>query len=234
MNNSRPPAAFLFKGQLLHVVLLALLLTTVALLVDALGLRVGQFAGWTTKTWLIASLAVPVAHQFYVWIVWRSELCFGAASHQFGSAGFTLYRVGFMILFISRALVLIALGCADYRSLNISVKISATLATLLAIPAAYTFYSVIRYFGIARATGIDHFDPAYRTLPMVRQGIFRYTGNAMYTFGFLILWAIAFACSSKAALISAGFSHAYIWVHYFCTERPDMRFLYGEPQRTSR
>ena len=22
-------------------------------------------------------------------------------------------------------------------------------------------------------------------------------------------------------------SHAYIWVHYFCTERPDMRLIYG-------
>ncbi len=30
-----------------------------------------------------------------------------------------------------------------------------------------------------------------------------------------------------AALISAAFQHAYIWVHYWCTELPDMRAIYG-------
>ena len=29
------------------------------------------------------------------------------------------------------------------------------------------------------------------------------------------------------ALVVALFSHAYIWVHYFCTDRPDMKLIYG-------
>ena len=49
----------------------------------------------------------------------------------------------------------------------------------------------------------------------------------MYTVGFLILWAPAVALASGPALLLAAFNHAYIWVHYLCTERPDMRRIYG-------
>lgn len=41
------------------------------------------------------------------------------------------------------------------------------------------------------------------------------------------LWSIAFLLGSQAALSVALFQHAYIWVHYSCTEEPDMRLLYG-------
>ena len=50
----------------------------------------------------------------------------------------------------------------------------------------------------------------------------------MYVFGFAILWVPALLFQSVAALIVAAFSHAYIWVHYYCTERPDMRRIYGK------
>ena len=33
-----------------------------------------------------------------------------------------------------------------------------------------------------------------------------------------------------AALVVAMFSHLYIWVHYICTERPDMRLIYGHEE----
>ena len=49
----------------------------------------------------------------------------------------------------------------------------------------------------------------------------------MYWFAFLTLWVIAVAGASWAGLVVAAFSHAYIWVHYFCTERPDMKLIYG-------
>jgi len=32
---------------------------------------------------------------------------------------------------------------------------------------------------------------------------------------------------ATAALVLAAFCHAYIWVHYFCTEKPDMKRIYG-------
>jgi hypothetical protein len=40
------------------------------------------------------------------------------------------------------------------------------------------------------------------------------------------LWIPDFALQATAALIGAGFSHGYIWVHYLTVERPGMRRIY--------
>ena len=50
----------------------------------------------------------------------------------------------------------------------------------------------------------------------------------MYVFGFLVLWSIALFLRSEPALIAALFNHAYIWVHYYFTERPDMNIIYRD------
>jgi hypothetical protein len=49
----------------------------------------------------------------------------------------------------------------------------------------------------------------------------------MYTFGFLMLWVPGLLLLSQAALLAAAFNHAYIWVHYYATELPDIHYLYG-------
>ncbi len=49
----------------------------------------------------------------------------------------------------------------------------------------------------------------------------------MYAFVFLGLWGIAIIGRSQAALAVALFQHAYIWVHWYCTEQPDLVVLYG-------
>ena len=78
-----------------------------------------------------------------------------------------------------------------------------------------------------RAFGIDHFEPEkYKHTSMVKKGIFKYTSNGMYIYGFLILWIPGFLFLSKAALLVALFQHIYIWVHYCFTELPDMKFIY--------
>ena len=102
------------------------------------------------------------------------------------------------------------------------------VTVLLALPGLYAMYSVHRYFGMARASGADHFDPRYRVMPMVSEGIFRYTSNGMSLYAFLLFWAIAVGFNSSAAIAVAAFSHAYIWVHFYATEKPDMDFLYAE------
>jgi hypothetical protein len=43
-------------------------------------------------------------------------------------------------------------------------------------------------------------------------------------------WAIALLTRSQAALAAALFQHAYIWVHWYCTEQPDGVVLYGRSQ----
>jgi hypothetical protein len=86
-----------FERQLWHVLLLAgLLAGVVALLNDTM--LAGQFLGVTTKTWLILAIAVPILHQVYVWLVWRTELHYGLITHWFGKNGFIYYAIGFTIL----------------------------------------------------------------------------------------------------------------------------------------
>jgi hypothetical protein len=43
----------------------------------------------------------------------------------------------------------------------------------------------------------------------------------------MVLYLPALWYASRPALVAAVFSHLYIWVHYFATERPDMRRIYG-------
>ena len=50
----------------------------------------------------------------------------------------------------------------------------------------------------------------------------------MYADAFLVSWGIAFLTGTIAALAAAAFQYAYIWVHMYCTETPDMRLIYGE------
>ena len=102
------------------------------------------------------------------------------------------------------------------------------IAGLLAIPAAYLGYSVKTYFGFDRTYGIDHFKPEEaKNMPIIKDGIFKYTSNGMYVFGFFLLYLPGFIWLSKTALLLALFNHLYIWSHYFFTERADMETIYG-------
>ena len=129
--------------------------------------------------------------------------------------------------FASRLIFIILLSLSNRDSIALSPGFSYALSIVFTLLSGYLFYSVRTYFGFKRAFGIDHFDDSYRHLPFVREGIFKYTSNAMYTFGFLILWVPGLVFYSKAALLAAGFNHIYIWVHYYTTELPDIRYIYG-------
>ncbi|MGE4609893.1 MAG: methyltransferase, partial [Paracoccaceae bacterium] len=97
---------------------------------------------------------------------------------------------------------------------------------LLFLLIPWTMHSVLKYFTINRALGGDHFDDKYLNMPMVNEGAFKYSNNAMYTFVFSGMWGIGLMLGSWNAIILALFYHAYIWVHMYCTEDPDMRILY--------
>ena len=219
----------MFERQIQHYVLLATLLAAVVVRCsfssDALS---GQWAGLSTARWLIVAMAMPIVHQGYVWLVWRAELHHGLVTKWFGrQRGFSIYAVGFALLFGARLLALIALATSNYGTLDCSPRLAYALAVILGIPWAYAIYSVLRYFGLRRAFGIDHFDPAYRTMPFVRQGIFRWTSNGMYGPGFFVVWLPGLIGLSEAAMLAGLFNHAYIWVHYYTTELPDIRRIYA-------
>jgi protein-S-isoprenylcysteine O-methyltransferase Ste14 len=218
----------IFEKQWLHASLLAVFLVGLVWVGRFHAVQFGQLWGVSTKAWLWLAVALAIAHQVFVWACWRSQLYESLLTRMFGSRGFDVYAVGFSILGIARVAAVFILALSNRDTLYVDVKVLRVVAVIAAIPAAYLFYSVMRYFGFKRAFGIDHFDKSYRSLPFVRKGIFRFTRNGMYVFGFCFFWVPGLWFASAAALCVALFNHLYIWVHYYTTELPDMKRVYGE------
>lgn len=205
----------IWVGQPLHFTCITLLLILVYF--------AWKYLGEPFPLLFWGAVGVPVVHQIYVWLAWRLELQHALISKIIGFHG---YVIIFLVLFTGRFISLLALAWVDRGSLNFSIISVTILTLLLALPGIYAGYSVIRYFGIARAAGADHFDSRYRNMPLVKKGIFRFTSNGMYLYVFLLFWAIAVGFNSSAALTVAAFSHVYIWVHFYSTEKPDMDLIY--------
>jgi len=210
------PSPGIGVGQPLHFTCLTLLLVLVLVTWQYLD-KPFPVAFWT-------AVAFPIGHQVFVWLTWRIELRYATISKTMGFHG---YLVLFFALFYGRFISLLALAWLDRGSLKLPYHLLIILLILLVLPGLYAMVSVKRYFGMTRAAGADHFDPLYRNMPFVKKGIFRFTRNGMYLFAFLLFWAIAVGLNSSAAFTVAAFSHVYIWVHYYATEKPDMDYLYN-------
>ena len=215
MNKDESPPS-LWHGQLLHLVCGVVLLALVGFVWRSLG------SPHPAAFWV--AIAFPIVHQLYVWLTWRLELQSFLISK---TIGFQAYLILFFILFGGRFVTLLVLAWLDRGSLEIPVLPQAIVTAIFLFVGLYAMYSVRRYFGMARAAGADHFDLRYRSMPLAKEGIFRFTSNGMYIYAFLLFWAIALGFGSAAALTVAAFSHAYIWVHFYATEKPDMDFIYG-------
>ena len=209
-----PPG--LWAGQSIHVTCTTLLL--------ALTWAAWKYLGQPFPVAFWLAVAFPIAHQVFVWLAWRVELQSATITK---TIGFRVYVVLFFLLFGGRFISLVALAWMDKGSLNLPLVPQAIITILLTVPGLYAMYSVKRYFGMVRASGADHFEPKYRDMPLVKEGIFRFTSNGMYIYAFLLFWAIATGFNSATSLIVAAFSHAYIWVHFYAIEKPDMNYLYG-------
>ena len=173
-------------------------------------------------TWFMVAMSIPLIHQAYVWICWRSELCWKSISSTIGFKG---YIILFFILIISR-LSAIVLCFVDYGSLYNPGWFAWILGLILFIPGAYTMYSVKRYFGFLRAAGADHFDTKYRDLPFENRGIFKWSPNAMYLFAIAIPFSFAVVTGSQSMFVVAIYTYISIWLHYFCTEKEDFKVIY--------
>ena len=155
------------------------------------------FLGLRALGWFFIAMSIPLLHQTYVWICWRSELCWKSISNTIGFKG---YVIIFFILIISR-LSAIVLCFVDYGSLYKPGWLTWTLGLILFIPGAYTMYSLKKYFGFLRAAGADHFDPKYRDLPFENRGIFKWSSNAMYVFAIGIPFSFAVAAGSISMFV---------------------------------
>jgi protein-S-isoprenylcysteine O-methyltransferase Ste14 len=214
--------SFFFKNQIWHIGGLLFLFYLGNQIVDFEN-NLNVFFGISVKNWFLFSMTTPLLHQGYVWLCWRSELCWKTIST---TIGFKAYAVIFVIIMISR-LFSIGLCFADYSSWFNPGWIAWTISVLIFIPFIYTIYSIKKYFGFMRATGIDHFDPNYKNIPFEKRGIFKWSSNAMYTFATAVFFGFAISAGSKAMFVFAAYTYIGGWLHYFCTEKEDFKVIYG-------
>ena len=213
---------FFFKNQVWHLGG-TIVLFYIGIQFVNLGNNTNIFFGIGALGWFMIAMSIPLIHQTYVWICWRSELCWKLISNTIGFKG---YVVLFFILIISR-LSAIVLCFIDYGSLYNPGWFAWILGLILFIHGAYTMYSVKRYFGFLRAAGADHFDTKYRNLPFENRGIFKWSPNAMYLFAIAIPFSFAVSTGSQSMFVVAIYTYISIWLHYFCTEKPDIVEIYS-------
>ncbi len=217
---------YLFEGQVQHILMATLMLLGLFWLLEP-PFRAEPLYGLTTTGWAFTSAALAIVHQVVVAFVFRTELHLNLMTRIFGRRDMHVWAAIFMPLLIARPLTVIMTGWADGIPITEYRWTEITLGCLLLAPALWGMHSTIVHFTLPRALGGDHFREDYATMPLVNKGIFRYTRNGMYGVVFLGLWGIALLFGSWNALALALFQHSYIWVHMYCTEAPDMRFIYG-------
>ena len=101
--------SFFFKHQIWHIGGLIVLYYLALQIVDFEN-NSNVFLGISAKNWFLFSMLTPLLHQGYVWLCWRSELCWKTISR---TIGFKAYVIIFFIIAILR-LFSIGLCFADY------------------------------------------------------------------------------------------------------------------------
>ena len=188
---------------------------------------IGSYWQIESKYWIYLALFIPIVHQLYVAIVWHLQLNYKSISNLFGKQGFLVYKIVFLLLLALNLVSITILSLSNCNSIELSSLTKLILSSVLLTAAAYLWYSLIKYFGIDQAVGIDHFEPELaRKKGMVNKGIFKYINNSMYVVGLSILYLPAIVLESKSGLLLAFFNHLYIWVHYFLIEKPDIQKIY--------
>lgn len=217
--------AQLLEGQAQHIGI-AILMTAGAVALLDQPAEAPRLLGLTARSWAIVSIAFALLHQIVVAAVFRLQLHYGTMSRMFGTRDMQVWRGIFLPLLVSRPLTVLLVALADPVPIT-GARLPEVLAgvALLGV-AAWAIHSTVVHFTLPRALGGDHFRQEIADMPMVDKGAFAVTPNAMYGLAFLGLWGIALALGSWNALVVALFQHAYIWVHMYCTEAPDMRRLY--------
>ncbi|MGD0168999.1 MAG: hypothetical protein ABSE54_04665, partial [Smithella sp.] len=64
----------IFERQWLHAGILAVLIALLAIACNLDGMREGMLWGFTTPEWFWLAVALPIAHQVFIWFCWRTQL----------------------------------------------------------------------------------------------------------------------------------------------------------------
>ncbi len=216
----------IIQGQIQHLAIVALMaIGAVSLLANPSD--ASKFLFLTSYDWAIVSIGLAILHQIIVALGFRLQLYRNLLTRMFGERDMHIWAAIFMPLLAARPISLIIIGWTDTTPITNMRVPEMVLGIALIALAIWAMHSVLVYFTLQRALGGDHFRDEIAEMPLVDQGAFKYTNNAMYGVVFLGLWGIALAFGSWNALVVAFFQHGYIWVHMYCTEAPDMRRIYG-------
>ena len=129
--------SFFFKHQIWHIGGLIVLYYVALQMVD-FETDSNVFLGISAKNWFLFSMMTPLLHQGYVWLCWRSELCWQTISR---TIGFKAYVLIFFIIAILR-LFSVGLCFADYGTWFTPGWIVWSISVLIFIPFIYTLYSI--------------------------------------------------------------------------------------------
>ena len=78
---------FFFKHQIWHIggtIILFYIGTQVVNLDD----NTNTFIGISALSWFMIAMSIPLIHQVYVWVCWRSELCWQSISKSISLSNF--------------------------------------------------------------------------------------------------------------------------------------------------
>jgi len=219
--------ADIFEGQLQHLGFTILLAAGASTLLVQDNESARLF-GLSSRYWALLSMGLAILHQWLVAAVFRLELHRNLVSRVFRGRDLQVWTAVFLPLLIARPITLLFTGWAENPPIGGAWWVSLVVGLVFIGISIWTLHSVLTYFTIRRAVGGDHFRDEIAQMPLVTEGAFRWTNNAMYGLAFLGLWGIALLCNSWNALVLALFQHSYIWVHMYCTEKPDMEWIYGD------
>ena len=95
---------FFFKNQIWHIGGLIVLYYVAVQMVD-FEADSNVFLGISAKNWFLFSMMTPLLHQGYVWLCWRSELCWKTISRTIGFKAYVLIFFIIAILVLNQAFI---------------------------------------------------------------------------------------------------------------------------------
>lgn len=191
----------------------------------------GRIWGHTSTEWVALSWIFAGIFQAWVAFFWRMELYGRWVTNKLGKAGFILHQAGYGALGLVRFALLIPICLSTKNTLPISPILLIAIIVVTTPPILWALYSATVHFGFKRAAGADHFFIRhYRESGFEKKGLYKYVPNVMYTVALFGLYHAGLFWFSALGLIVAASHHAFVWTHYFCTEKPDIREIYGDAQ----
>ena len=210
-----------FENIVLYIFLMFGLIFPVIKFADLFPIKDKSIYGISGDIIFYYSIIAACIFQTYVWLAWRSVL------HYKINYSFYVHIAVFFSLFIPRIITIVLVAQLDQNSIELPFFVVYVIRPVFAALQIYGSYSTIVYFGPMRLTGSDHFYEEHRKIPLVNEGMFKYSDNVMYTYVSLFNFVITISYSSKIAFFLAIFHYISPWIHFYCIEKPDIREIYG-------